>query len=156
MRPWSRAGIELLHEVVAAGECLVTTTAFDCKRGVVRTDPVWELLRAIERSSYCCSIADAARLLRISRQAAHKTASKAASAGAIELVPNRDDRRIVQIVLTRSGRSELAAAWSAQAGVVTVLLNGLDLREIDETAHIVRVIRQRLVADERDRRRARR
>jgi DNA-binding MarR family transcriptional regulator len=76
---------------------------------IIRTDPVWQLLTTLERAPYCCSISDAARLLRVSRQHVHQVARKAEQSGLIELVPNSDDRRILQVLLTQPGRSRLAA-----------------------------------------------
>ncbi len=97
---------------------------------------MWALLDALERSPYCCSISDAARLLGVSRQTAHEVANKAELAGAVELLRNPDDRRIVQLLLTRGGRAVLASARAAEASRVGVLLNGLDSRSVAVTAHV--------------------
>lgn len=63
------------------------------------------------------------------------------------------ERRIVQIVLTRALRSRLATARSAKRSWARVLLNGLEVRQMGATAHVLRVIRHRLLRDERERRR---
>ena len=109
------------------------------------------LLRAIERSRYCCAIADVARRLRVSRQRAHQIARSAARIGAVELLTNPDDRRIVQVFLTRASRAELAAARSAERAWAAALLLGLDAHTMETTARVLRVIRQRLMRDERGR-----
>ena len=115
-------------------------------------DEVSRLLGALERSQYCCSISDAARLMRLPKQRLHETARKAELAGVVELVSNPDDRRIVQILLTRAGRARLSAARSIQNHWRNALLNGLDRHRLTTTVQVLRVIRQRLQRDERERR----
>jgi DNA-binding MarR family transcriptional regulator len=68
----------------------------------------------------------------------------------VELATNPDDRRIVQVLLTRSGRSVLASARSREIGWLNALLNGLDRHRLAVTVHVLRVIRQRLLRNERD------
>lgn len=142
------ARCELIEEVVATAEHLAAARDLDGET-IVRTDPVWRLLVTLERSSYCCSISDAARLLSLSRQRAHQTARDAERARLVGLATNPDDRRIVQVLLTRSGRAELAATRSREVGWLNTLLNGLDDRRLAVTAHVLRVIRQRLQRTER-------
>ena len=142
---------ELIEEVVATAEHLAAASDPD-NRPIVRSDPIWRLLTTLERSSYCCSISDAARLLRLSRQRVHETAREAERAGLVELAPNPDDRRIVQVLLTRPGRAQLAAARSIEARWIVALLNGLDDHRLATTVRVLRVIRQRLLRDERARR----
>ena len=141
---------ELVEEIVATAEHVAAARDMH-DEPVARADPIWRLLVAIERSSYCCSISDAARLLRLSRQRAHQTARDAERARLVELATNPDDRRIVQVLLTRSGRSVLAAARSREAGWLNALLNGLDDRRLAVTVQVLRVIRRRLLRDERER-----
>ena len=147
---WRLAGTELIHEIVATAECIAAARAADGEP-IIRTDAVWSLLCALERSRYCCSISDVARLLRVSRQTAHELARKAELAGQVELLTNPHDRRIVQVLLTPRARSELAAARSGEASWVNVLLNGLDMRQMAATVRVLRVMRQRLLRDERER-----
>jgi DNA-binding MarR family transcriptional regulator len=52
--------------------------------------------------------------------------------------------------LTPSGRSQLAAARSAEHMWVATLLNGLGDHELTATTHVVRVVRQRLVRAARE------
>jgi DNA-binding MarR family transcriptional regulator len=96
------------------------------------------LLRALERSQYCCAIADAARLLGVSRQRAHLIARSAERLGLLELLPNPDDRRIVQLFLTRSARDELAAARSEEGTWIATLLLGLDEHRLSATTRAAR------------------
>lgn len=143
---------ELVEEIVGAAERVVAART----RGgepIVCTDAVSSLLAVLERASYCCSISDVARLLRVSRQRAHETARKAELGKLVELLTNPDDRRILQLSLTPLGRARLRAARSAESAWLAELLNGLDERRLATTLQVVRVIRQRLMRDERERRR---
>ena len=68
-----------------------------------------------------------------------------AQAQLVDLLPNPDDRRIIQIKLTSAARAQLTAAKAREAQWVAELCLGLEVREIRRLAHIVRVIRQRLM-----------
>jgi DNA-binding MarR family transcriptional regulator len=117
---------------------------------VYRTDPVWKLLTTVERSQYCCSISDAARLMKISRQHAHRVAFTAARAGLVELATNEHDRRILQLLLTERGRAEIAHARHQRRIWTARLLLGLDTPRLLTATKVVRVIRQRLAQTERE------
>jgi DNA-binding MarR family transcriptional regulator len=89
--------------------------------------------------------------MRISRQAAQQLAIAGERAGDIELLQNPDDRRIRQLELTRKGKAELERSRSRKRTWVAVLLNGLGRHQMHATTHILRVIRHRLLRDERQR-----
>jgi len=144
------AQTELIEEIVATAERITAALSFGGEP-IVKTDAIWRLLTTLDRSPYC-SISDAARLLRVPKQRVHETARKAELAGLVELAANSDDRRIVQILLTRAGRSQIAARRSIENQWRNVLLNGLDEHRLATTVHVLRVIRQRLLRDERERR----
>lgn len=55
-----------------------------------------------------------------------------------------DDKRILQALLTPTGRAQLAAARTAETIWLATLLNGLGDHELAATTHVVTVIRQRL------------
>jgi DNA-binding MarR family transcriptional regulator len=111
---------------------------------VFRTDRIWRVLSTVASSDCCLAIADLGRALRVRKQYAHELAYAAVRAGVIELEPNPDDKRILQLTLTAQGRSELAAARAAENLWLPTLLNGLGDHELSATTHVVRVIRQRL------------
>jgi DNA-binding MarR family transcriptional regulator len=69
----------------------------------------------------------------------------------IELEPNPDDRRILQLFLTESGRARLSATRAIETAWLNALLNGLDDGRLAITVHVLRVIGQRLVRDARAR-----
>jgi DNA-binding MarR family transcriptional regulator len=141
MAEWSAAQAELIHEILEAGE-LIAAARSPSGEPIFRTDSIASLLRAIERSPYCCAIADAGRLLGVSRQRAQQIVHAAERRGAIELLTNPDDRRILQMQLTPTARRQLAAARSAESAWVAVLLLGLDEHRLRTTTHVLRVIRQ--------------
>lgn len=150
---WAAAEAELIEEIAEAAAKIAAARG-PGGEAVFRTDPVWALLTTIERSHYCCSPSDIGRLMKISRQHAQRLAVKAERAGVVELARNDHDRRIVQILLTKSGRAEISQArrdrriWTARP------LLGLDLPRLTTATHVVRVIRQRLARAEDERRRA--
>jgi DNA-binding MarR family transcriptional regulator len=63
---------------------------------------------------------------------------------------NHDDLRILQVLLTAAGRSEVRAMTACQAAWRAVLLNGLGDRDMATTTHVLRIIRQRLQRDARE------
>jgi DNA-binding MarR family transcriptional regulator len=143
---WDAAQADLIFEITE------TAARIAAARGpngdaVVRTGAVWGLLSTIARSHYCCSLSDVGRLMKVSRQRVQRLARAAERTGVVELARNHDDRRIVQLLLTRRGRSEIDAArrdakmWTAR------LLLGLDMPRLMTATHVVRVIHQRLVRD---------
>ena len=118
---------------------------------VYRTDGIWRVLATVASSQYCLAIADLARSLGVRKQTAHQLAHAAARARVIELAPNPQDKRIIQALLTSKGRAELAAARTAEHTWLATLLNGLGDHELKATTRVVRVIRQRLERDARER-----
>jgi len=146
---------ELIEEIAEAAEKIAAATG-PHNELVYRADPVWRLLTTIERSSYCCSLSDVARLMKISRQHAQRVGFEAAHAGLVELAPNDDDRRIVQLLLTERGRAEIARARQQRGTWIARVLLGLDIPPLLGATHVVRVIRQRLAQAEREKRDRRR
>lgn len=70
----------------------------------------WRALAAIDRSDFVLSISDLARRLRRPRQSVHPLALGLERAGWIRFLPNRDDRRILQMELTEHGKIALSTA----------------------------------------------
>jgi DNA-binding MarR family transcriptional regulator len=144
-----KARAELIDEILLAGQRIGEARAPGGEL-VFPTDAEARLLRAVERSRYCLAIADVARVLGVSRQAAHRVAYRAAALGHLELLPNPDDARILQLFLTPLGRTYLGAFRTAESSWLTTLLNGLGHLEMATATHVVRVIRLRLERDARE------
>ncbi len=153
--PWDTAARELIDEIVATAVRIGAARTSSGER-VFPDDTESRLLRAVAGSSYCLAIADVARTLRVTRQAAHKLVYGAVATGRVELLPNPDDRRILQVFLTPRGRGELARARTAEGVWLQLLLSDLADRQMASVTHVLRVIRQRLERDERERRRVER
>jgi DNA-binding MarR family transcriptional regulator len=149
---WDAAAGELLYEITTAAERIVAARTSSGER-VQRTDALWRLLETVERSRYCLAIADVARALGVTRQTAHPLCRAAAGAGYVELLPNPDDRRILQVLLTPHARAELKRVRSAEGIRLHVLLSGLGDHDLAQVTRVLRVIRQRLERDDRERRR---
>jgi DNA-binding MarR family transcriptional regulator len=139
----------LIYEIQNAARSIADARDSDGEL-IYRTDGVWRVLRTVARVPYCPAIADLGRLLRIRKQSAQQLAHAAARAGVIDLEPNPDDRRILQLLLTPYGRARHEDAAVAEKHWLMLLLLGLGDRELDGTTHVVRVIRQRLDRDARE------
>jgi DNA-binding MarR family transcriptional regulator len=113
---------------------------------VYPTDARYKLLTALQRIGGWPSISELARALRVSKQAAREQVIGAARAGLLELLPDPHDGRSIQIGLTASGKRELTAVRASQSNLVTTLLTGLEARDMRLVAHVLRVIRDRLLA----------
>jgi DNA-binding MarR family transcriptional regulator len=144
-----QAPIDLIDEITLAAQRIGEARTPNGER-VFPTDAETRLLRAIERSPYCLAIADVARVLGVSRQAAHRVAYRAAAIGRLELAPNPDDARILQLLLTPAGRAYLDGLRAAESIWLATLLLGLGEHHMATTTHVVRVIRQRLERDARE------
>jgi DNA-binding MarR family transcriptional regulator len=140
---------DLIDEITSAAQRIGEARGWNAEP-VYRTDGVWRVLATVAKSPYCLAIADVARAVGVRKQAAHRLVHEAVRAGAIELVPHPQDRRLLQVVVTPQGRRELAAARIAEQVWLATLLNGLGDHELRATVLVVRVIRQRLERDARE------
>jgi DNA-binding MarR family transcriptional regulator len=104
----------------------------------------WSAIAAIYRSTYLLSISDLARQLRRSRQAAHSLALGMERAGWIRFLPNPDDRRLLQMELTSSGRRILVDTENRYNTCLVTMWADLELRELRELRRTLRVIRDHI------------
>ncbi len=140
---------ELVGEITGAARRIAEACDWNGEP-VFRTDGVWRVLTTVATSQYCLAIADLGRALGVRKQVAHELAHKAARARVIELAPNPHDKRILQALVTPTGRAQLAAVRTAETIWLATLLNGLSDHELAATTHVVTVIRQRLERDARE------
>ena len=145
----SMAEHDLIDEITSAARRIAEARDWNGEP-LYRTDGIWRVLATVANSPYCLAIADLARALKVRKQTAHEIAHEAARAQVIELAPNPNDKRILQLLLTPRGRAELAAARTAENVWLATLLNGLDDQELKATTVVIRVIRQRLEHDARE------
>jgi DNA-binding MarR family transcriptional regulator len=152
---WRNSAFDLRREITATAEAIANARSVYDEQ-IIRVDAAWRVVEAVAHSHYCLSIADAARVLGVARQTAHPFVRAAAREGLLNLEPNPDDRRILQLILTARGKAELNAADARESTWLNVLLNGLADRDMATAAHVLRIIRQRLQRDARDLARRRR
>ena len=104
----------------------------------------WAVLLAISRSPYCLSISDLARVLKQSRQATHRAVLELARSGWLELLPNHDDRRILQLALTANGKSVIAQIRHRFSTSVLAFSAHLESREMNSTTSLLHRLRTRM------------
>jgi DNA-binding MarR family transcriptional regulator len=132
-----------LYAIVETANRLRTARSFDGEPAL-RSDAQWALLRAIERCGGCPSFSDLARMLRVRRQSVRSLVLAAEKAGVVELFPDPDDRRALQVALTPRGRQTLESHRMPATVWIFTLLNGLERKAMQSTAHVLRVIALRL------------
>jgi DNA-binding MarR family transcriptional regulator len=138
-----------LYAIVDTAERLRTARAF-AGSPALRFDARSALLRSIERCGGCPTLSDVARLLRVRRQSARPLILAAEKAGEVELFTDPYDRRALQVALTPRGRRTLESQRMPASSWAFTLLNGLERKAMQSTAHVLRVIAQRLARYEKD------
>jgi DNA-binding MarR family transcriptional regulator len=135
-------------EIHNAAACLAASRDAICQETGLSAER-WRALAAIDRSSRTLSISDLARQLRHSRQAAHALALGLERAGWIRFLPNRDDRRLLQMEMTPQGKFILSVTENRMNGWLLAMSSDLGDRELRELVYTLRAVRER-VARARD------
>jgi DNA-binding MarR family transcriptional regulator len=130
----------LFSEIRSTASCL-RAAQYAIVREFGLNEKRWLLLVTIKKSNCFLSISDLARAMRISRQAAHRLSLRLAAAGFVELLPNRDDRRILQIDLTARGKSVIAQIRDQFAESAISFAATQDERTMNATAEVLSGIR---------------
>jgi DNA-binding MarR family transcriptional regulator len=138
----------LAREIHNAAACLAAGRAEIGKKTGLTAEH-WRVLSAIDRSHYTLSISDLARELRLRRQTVHPMAISLERIGWIRFLPNRDDRRLLQMKLTEHGKSVLSGAESRLDMWLLTMNSDLGDREVRELVDTMRAVRER-VARARD------
>jgi DNA-binding MarR family transcriptional regulator len=133
----------LAKEIHNAAACLAAGRAEICKKTGLTAEH-WRVLGAIDRSSYALSISDLARQLRLRRQTVHPMAVGLERAGWIRFLPNRDDRRLLQMRLTEQGKSVLSAAEGRLDMWLLTMNSDLGDGEVQELGNAMRAVRERI------------
>ena len=133
----------LTKEIQDAATCLTAGRAAISEKTGLNAEH-WRALAVIDRSSYVLSISDLARQLRRSRQSAHPLAVGLERAGWIRFLPNRDDRRLLQMEITPSGKTMLNLAEGRFNMWLLLMAYDLDDREVRVIADTLRGVRERL------------
>jgi DNA-binding MarR family transcriptional regulator len=136
LSPWPREALEFTNAVERAGRALRTA-----RRGLSGahglTVAEWRMLRALRppRNSTGAgagagmvqerSVAELARRLRISRQAAHRTATGLELAGLLRYVPRGGRRRLRLASLTADGERSLERLESTMRTLLLEMTNNI-------------------------------
>ena len=96
----------LTEEIDNAAACLNASRAAICKEAGLSLQQ-WRALAVIDRSTIAMSISHLARRLHQARQSVHALVQGLERAGWVRLCPNQDDRRLLQLEITRDGKSIL-------------------------------------------------
>jgi DNA-binding MarR family transcriptional regulator len=131
------------QEIDNAAACLNASRAAICKEVGVSLQQ-WRALAVIDRSSRTLSISQLARCLRRARQSVHALAQGLERAGWVRLYPNRDDRRLIHIEITRAGKSVLGSVDSQFRSWLLVMAFDLSERELRKLNITLRSIRARV------------
>jgi DNA-binding MarR family transcriptional regulator len=134
---------QLAREIHNAAAVLSGCRAAICEKVGLNAEH-WRALAAIDRSSFVLSISDLARQLRRSRQSTHPLALDLERAGWIRFLPNQDDRRLLQMEITVSGKSILSAAEGRFNTWLLTMASDLGDRELRELANTLRAVRERI------------
>ena len=134
---------QLAKEIHNAAACLYASQAVICQKTGLNAER-WRALAVIDRSGYTLSISDLARQLRRSRQSVHPLALSLEKAGWIRFLPNRDDRRLLQMEITACGKSVLSAAEDRFNAWLLTMAFDLDDRELHALIDTLRAVRDRI------------
>ena len=134
---------QFAKEIHNAAACLNAAQAAICQRIDLNTAR-WNALAVIDRSSFSLSISDLARQLRRSRQSVHPLALSLEKAGLIRFLPNRDDRRLLQMQITARGKSVLNTAEDRFNAWLLTMAFDLDDRELRALVDTLRAVRDRI------------
>ena len=133
----------LATEIHNAAACLNASRAAICQKTGLTAER-WRALAVINRCGFTLSISHLARQLRHTRQSVRSLALTLEKAGWIRLLPNRDDRRLLQMELTPSGKSVLSAAESSFNAWLLTMAFDLDDRELRALLNTVCAVRHRI------------
>jgi DNA-binding MarR family transcriptional regulator len=131
------------EEIDNAAACLNASRAAICKEAGVSLQQ-WRALAVIDRSTYAPSISQLARRLRRARQSVHSLAQGLERAGWIRLRPNRDDRRLVHIEMTRLGKSILSIVDGKFTSWLLLMAFDLSEQELRKLIMTLRSVRARV------------
>jgi DNA-binding MarR family transcriptional regulator len=130
-------------EIHTAAACLTASQAAICQKSGLNAER-WRALAVIDRSSFTLSISDLARQLRRSRQSVHPLALSMERAGWIRFLPNRDDRRLLQMKITAAGKSILSAAEDRFNAWLLTMASDLSDHELRELINTLSAVRARI------------
>ena len=155
LSPWPREALEFTNALERAARALRTA-----RRGLSGayglTVAEWQMLRALRspRKSTAASagagmrqersVAELARRLRISRQAAHRTAARLERAGLLRCVPRGGDRRLRLASLTPDGEHSLERLESTMRRLLLEMTNDISPHWLEPLTDVLTRLSDRL------------
>ena len=135
LSPCAREALEFTNALERAGRALrIARRGLSCAYGLTVAE--WRMLRALRSPRNSTgraradigqerSVAELARRLRISRQAAHRTAARLERAGLLRCVPHGGDRRLRLASLTPDGEHSLERLESTMRTLLLEMTNNI-------------------------------
>ena len=124
------------------GRLLVTGDALVADLGL--TSARWQVLGAMALSAVPLSVAQIARNMGLTRQAVQRLANEMQADGLVRFAPNPHHQRAKLVLLTAAGKAAFASVMKRQSAWATELGRGLNAKQIETAAVMLRTIRQRL------------
>jgi DNA-binding MarR family transcriptional regulator len=136
------ASRRLIGEIIHTGRRL--TVARDALlAGFGMTSARVRLLKAIRRLPIPFTVAQLARVMDVSRQAARLTARELAAAGLVYLEPNVRHSKAPLVILSDFGRARLEEVLRAEDRWINDLTRGFNERLLKQSEWVIRLSRER-------------
>jgi DNA-binding MarR family transcriptional regulator len=134
----------LTEAILGAAASLNATEAQICKE-IGLTPEHWAALSAIKRMPRSLSLSQLARQLKHRRQSTHTLALNMERAGWIRLLPNPDERRLVQMELTADGHRVLGIAEARRNAWLITMTYDLEESDLNALLSRMQALRHRIV-----------
>ena len=122
--------------LVAAGDQLVAPLGLTSAR--------WQVLGAVAMAPAPQPVAHIARDMGLARQSVQRLVNELIEAGLVDLTENPHHKRAKLVCLSDSGRTTFAAIHKLQRPWVDGLAEGLDLKQIEAAADLLKALRAKL------------
>lgn len=122
--------------LVAAGDQLVAPLRLTSAR--------WQVLGAVAMAPAPQPVAHIARDMGLARQSVQRLVNELIEAGLVDLTENPHHKRAKLVCLSDSGRTTFAAIHKLQRPWVDGLAEGLDLKQIEAAADLLKALRAKL------------
>jgi DNA-binding MarR family transcriptional regulator len=122
--------------LLAAGDALVGDLGLTSAR--------WQVLGAMALSAVPLSVAQIARNMGLTRQAVQRLANEMQDDGLVRFASNPHHQRAKLVLLTTAGKTAFAAVMKRQRAWATDLGKGLNAKQIETAAAMLRSVRRRL------------
>jgi DNA-binding MarR family transcriptional regulator len=133
----------LTEAIRGAAACLIAAEEAICKKVDLSIEQ-WNALMTIGRSTRALSVSQLAHALKHSRQSTYELALGLERAGLIRLLRNPDDRRLLQMEITETGRRDLAIAEDRRNAWFLTMTYDLEESDLYVLTERMRALRNRI------------